>query len=675
MRAPVAPSGWPSEMPPPFGLTSSQPVLEARVAHELERDRRERLVDLDHRDVVQREPGPARAPSRTPAGCRAASGAGRRRRARTRRSAPRGSSPSARRARSLAISTAAAPSQIWLELPGGDLAVGQERRLERGELLGRRVAARRLVDREAATPACASPRPRPARSRARSCPRRSRASARRCDSSEYASSSSRERPHSSAITSAEMPCGTICQRSSRRSERSPPFEPIGTRDIISTPAETTRSSWPDQTAAAALKFVCIDEPHWRSTVVPHDRLRPAGDQRRHPADVPALLADLGHAAHLDVLDLARIEVDAARRARSAPARRARRRASPRACRSACRSASGRRRRSARRTSICPCDKFRVTLVELRKNAKTKLLRQVPLFSRCSSKELDEMGGSPTRSIQGGQGARARGRCGPRVLRDRHGTAEVPGEQKLRTLGDGDFFGEISLITKLPRTASVNELGVARTRARDHRPLVRRMLDQSPGIQRKVLEALGERLDTVASSEHLNSRHWPGTPFRRAYPGRRTCPSRTRSLTVLETSTSPGRLRRDPRSDVDGDAADFRRRSISPVCRPARISIPSPATRRGARGAAEARTGPSKRREEAVAGRVELRAAEALQPRGARRVVPPGARTRRSPSAAAGSVESTMSVKSTVASSLGSASASRPRTKRSISSLRFVRPKA
>ena len=45
------------------------------------------------------------------------------------------------------------------------------------------------------------------------------------------------------------------------SERSPPFEPIGTRDIISTPAETTTSSCSDQIAAAALKFVCIDEPH------------------------------------------------------------------------------------------------------------------------------------------------------------------------------------------------------------------------------------------------------------------------------------------------------------------------------------------------------------------------------------------------------------------------------
>src|SRR5213592_4895077 len=65
-----------------------------------------------------------------------------------------------------------------------------------------------------------------------------------------------------------MPCGTISQRSVSFSETSPPLEPIGTRDIDSTPAETTTSSWPDDTAAAALKLHCIDEPHCRSTVVP-----------------------------------------------------------------------------------------------------------------------------------------------------------------------------------------------------------------------------------------------------------------------------------------------------------------------------------------------------------------------------------------------------------------------
>src|SRR3954447_20082539 len=64
-----------------------------------------------------------------------------------------------------------------------------------------------------------------------------------------------------------MPCITMSKRSVTRSEIEPPFEPIGTRDIISTPADTTRSSCPAITAAAALKFVCIEEPHWRSTVV------------------------------------------------------------------------------------------------------------------------------------------------------------------------------------------------------------------------------------------------------------------------------------------------------------------------------------------------------------------------------------------------------------------------
>ena len=89
-----------------------------------------------------------------------------------------------------------------------------------------------------------------------------------CDSYEIRSSSSRESFHSFAISSAEMPCMTMSKRSCTRSDIEPRFEPIGTRDIISTPPESTRSSCPDQTAAAALKFVCIEEPHWRSTVVP-----------------------------------------------------------------------------------------------------------------------------------------------------------------------------------------------------------------------------------------------------------------------------------------------------------------------------------------------------------------------------------------------------------------------
>ena len=177
----------------------------------------------------------------------------------------RGSSPSRSTAASLAISTAAEPSTIWDELPAVTTPSGPKRGLERGERLGRRLAARRLVDRERALRAgSGSSIGMISRS---NLPPSEAASARRCDSSEYASSASRDRLHSSASSSADVPCITISYRSVTRSEIEPPFEPIGTRDIISTPAETTRSSWPAITAAAALKFVCIEEPHCRSTVV------------------------------------------------------------------------------------------------------------------------------------------------------------------------------------------------------------------------------------------------------------------------------------------------------------------------------------------------------------------------------------------------------------------------
>jgi hypothetical protein len=49
---------------------------------------------------------------------------------------------------------------------------------------------------------------------------------------------------------------------------------------------------------------------------PHG-LRPPCDERRHPADVPALLADLRDAAELHVLDVDGIEVVVGEQARSA----------------------------------------------------------------------------------------------------------------------------------------------------------------------------------------------------------------------------------------------------------------------------------------------------------------------------------------------------------------------
>src|ERR671910_739515 len=138
---------------------------------------------------------------------------------------------------------------------------------------------------------------------------------------------------------------------------------------------------------------------------------------------------------------------------------------------------------------------------LRKNAKQKLLKQVPLFARCSGPELEAIGKvADELDFKEGKELAREGAPGREFFVIVTGTAEVTrGTKKLRTLSDGDFFGEISLITKLPRTASVKTVSPTRALVITDRAF-RRMLDQSPAIQRKVLEALGERLERTPSGE-------------------------------------------------------------------------------------------------------------------------------------------------------------------------------
>jgi CRP-like cAMP-binding protein len=136
-------------------------------------------------------------------------------------------------------------------------------------------------------------------------------------------------------------------------------------------------------------------------------------------------------------------------------------------------------------------------VALRKNSKVELLKRVPLFARCSRHELDVIAKAADElDFKEGKELAREGAPGREFFVIVEGTAEVTrGKRKLRTLSDGDFFGEISLITKLPRTASVTTVSPMRALVVTDRSF-RRMLEQSPTIQTKVLQALGERLDAT-----------------------------------------------------------------------------------------------------------------------------------------------------------------------------------
>ena len=85
-RAPEQPSGWPRAIAPPLTLTRSMSGWSSLLPGQ--HDRGERLVDLDQVDVVDRQPGPLEHLLRWPGSARSASAAGRRRRARSRRSGP-----------------------------------------------------------------------------------------------------------------------------------------------------------------------------------------------------------------------------------------------------------------------------------------------------------------------------------------------------------------------------------------------------------------------------------------------------------------------------------------------------------------------------------------------------------------------------------------------------------
>ena len=131
---------------------------------------------------------------------------------------------------------------------------------------------------------------------------------------------------------------------------------------------------------------------------------------------------------------------------------------------------------------------------LRKNAKIELIKSVPLFARCSKRELTEVAGiADELDLDAGSTLTKQGARGQEFVVIADGAADVVRNgKKVNSLGSGDFLGEIALITAQPRTATVKTTAPTRIlviNASDFRRLLRR----TPSIQEKVLEALAERL--------------------------------------------------------------------------------------------------------------------------------------------------------------------------------------
>jgi CRP-like cAMP-binding protein len=133
---------------------------------------------------------------------------------------------------------------------------------------------------------------------------------------------------------------------------------------------------------------------------------------------------------------------------------------------------------------------------LRKNAKTDLIARVPLFEKCSKRELAEVASLADELIlPAGSKLAAEGAHGHEFVVIAEGAAEVKRRGKVvNRLRAGDFLGEIALLTGERRTATVTTTEPSRVlvlHARAFRSLLRTL----PGLQLKVLDALAERLPT------------------------------------------------------------------------------------------------------------------------------------------------------------------------------------
>lgn len=128
-------------------------------------------------------------------------------------------------------------------------------------------------------------------------------------------------------------------------------------------------------------------------------------------------------------------------------------------------------------------------------SKTDLLATIPLFEHCSKKELGLIAGAADElDLPAGRTLITEGERGREFMVIVSGEVEVrKNGRKISTLGPGSFIGEMALLSKAPRSATVTtttpvDLFVLTDRA------FLGLLDKTPAIWLKVARALAERVE-------------------------------------------------------------------------------------------------------------------------------------------------------------------------------------
>ena len=131
------------------------------------------------------------------------------------------------------------------------------------------------------------------------------------------------------------------------------------------------------------------------------------------------------------------------------------------------------------------------------------LRRVSLFSKLSDKHLTQLANAASeRTVQAGEEVVVEGRGGTGFFVIESGEAAViQGGEEIRKLGPGDSFGEMALVDRGPRSATVRAVSELRCQgltAWQFKPLV----ESHPEIAWALLETLVARLRDVEQRQSV-----------------------------------------------------------------------------------------------------------------------------------------------------------------------------
>lgn len=121
------------------------------------------------------------------------------------------------------------------------------------------------------------------------------------------------------------------------------------------------------------------------------------------------------------------------------------------------------------------------------DAKTALLKQVPLFQQLSKRELAQVAALADEiDLPAGRTLTTEGANGREFVVLVDGIADVSQDgDVVNTLGPGDYLGEIALVTGEPRTATVTTRSPSRLLVMNAAAF-RSLLHESPQLKKRVL---------------------------------------------------------------------------------------------------------------------------------------------------------------------------------------------